>query len=74
MILSAIAFRIIGTEFEMYICIAACRVLDQSCDDGGGPDNKCCNTDPATNKKLECKNFKCIKKAGTSSNPIHDKM
>ena len=49
----------------MYICIAGCRTLDQSCDDGAGaPDTKCCDTDPATKEKLECKNFKCIKKAG----------
>merc|ERR1719356_909576 len=41
----------------------ACRTLDQSCDDGSGPDGKCCNADPATNEKLECKNSKCIKKA-----------
>ena len=50
---------------EMYICIAGCRTLDQSCDDGAAtPDTKCCDTDPATKEKLECKNFKCIKKAG----------
>lgn len=39
-----------------------CRTLDQSCDDSGTPDAKCCNIDQATNEKLECKNFKCVKK------------
>ena len=60
---------------EMYICIAGCRTLDQSCDDGAGaPDAKCCNTDPATNEKLECKNFKCVKKTRYSSIQLHYKI
>ena len=62
----------------MYICIAECKKLDESCDDTSAPRFKCCDKDPATNVTLACTpgqdgQFKCTN-AGTSNNQLLDKM